>query len=103
MSASVFEEHYLDYCLAPWDVERLDFLIGELMAVLANINRDQEKKRSPFKRSDFIPDWYAEDETAVEGKREDRLQRDLGMLYQWATGMKQAQDGGRLKTKPRGK
>ncbi len=44
----------------PFGERRLDFLVGMLAALIANINRDA--KHPGYKRSDFIPDWDAEPE-----------------------------------------
>lgn len=35
--------------------QRLEYLIGELLAMTGNINRDTESKPEPFTRLDFMP------------------------------------------------
>lgn len=73
------------FALDPWDGERLDIHFGTLMALIANVNRDPEKRPTPFAASDFVPDWLADPEA-----RKERSARDLaGAADAWIALAKQ--------------
>jgi hypothetical protein len=41
---------------------REDFNVANLMALIANVNRNPKKKSNPFTISDFMPEWGKEEE-----------------------------------------
>ena len=52
----------------PIGESRRDFRAAMQMALLANVNRDEKKRKKPFSYEDFLPDWWGDrqlDEDAV--------------------------------------
>ena len=58
------------FAVEGWPGWRADLRTADLLALLANVNRDAKKQREPFKPADFVRDWWGERKpvAAVEPK-----------------------------------
>ena len=43
------------FSLEPWGTEVEDWRAGMIAATIANVNRDEKKRKKPFEPKDFIP------------------------------------------------
>lgn len=43
--------------ISPLGMRRVDILFARLMWLLAEVNRDQKRRRRPFSVTDFLPPW----------------------------------------------
>ncbi len=41
----------------PFQCDRVDYAGALLAAILANVNRDPEKRKQPYQVTDFLPPW----------------------------------------------
>ena len=55
LSSRQISEWMAYYTLDPFGEERADLRFGMLMALLANMNRDPEKRREPYTAEEFMP------------------------------------------------
>lgn len=65
MTSAEFNEWMAYYELEPFGELIADMRFGESAALLANINRDREKRSDPYRAEDFVH-WRDADQTAAE-------------------------------------
>lgn len=58
---------------------RGDVQTAMVMAMLANINRDEKKRRQPFEVGEFVPDWW-QDHRPTESSVADKVRAMFGGL-----------------------
>lgn len=66
MTAREFGLHWAEYTREPWGDARIDLAGAVVARTLAEINRDREKRPTPFSLADFLPLQERPDEEAVE-------------------------------------
>ncbi len=58
------QAEFLDWCaffrVQGWPGWREDVRAAELLALLANVNRDSKKRANAYKAEEFMPDWWAD-------------------------------------------
>lgn len=50
------------WTINPWGEDRADLRSGVIASVIANVNRDQKRRPSPFMPKDFMPYARAEEQ-----------------------------------------
>jgi len=55
LSSTQISEWMAYYALDPFGEERADLRAAMIMSLIANVNRDAEKKREPYTAEDFMP------------------------------------------------
>ena len=56
MSSKEFTEWLAYYRLEPFGAEADDHRMAHLMALIANVNRDPKRRKTPWTPEDFLPD-----------------------------------------------
>jgi len=74
LSSRSISEWMAYYSLEPFGEERADLRFGMLMALLANINRDPEKRREPYTAEEFMPKFGEEYKQDGQGRQDGRGQ-----------------------------
>jgi hypothetical protein len=57
------------FAMKPLPVERVEYGLGLLTSVLANIHRDSKKQKNPFEIKDFVLDYRPKEEKQAEDKQ----------------------------------
>ena len=65
MSSKELTEWIAFASVEPIGEAREDLRTANLMALIANVNRDQEKKPEPFSPSDFVVDYWHEPDVEI--------------------------------------
>lgn len=56
--------------MEPWGTDIDDWRAGIVAATIANVNRDEKKRRKPYTPQDFIPEWDRQPETKTQTPEE---------------------------------
>lgn len=65
MSQAEFVDWLAFYNVEPFGGLRGDIHTALIVTMLANANRNPKKKMTPFKPSEFMPDWWGKEERAA--------------------------------------
>ena len=72
------QAEYLDWCayfrVEGWPEWRADLRTADLLALLANVNRDPKKRAAAYVPGDFVREWWDE-RVVVEQKPESLLEK----------------------------
>lgn len=66
MTSREFAEWQIYERLEPFAPDRIDVGMARICAVLANINRDSDKKPDPYTLADFMPPWQINEDSKPE-------------------------------------
>lgn len=65
--------------------QRSDFNAATIAATIAEANRNEKAKRTPFTEADFMPDWGKEEE---EETSEEKVKRQMNVFKRMAMAMR---------------
>lgn len=68
------------YQLEPWGAETEDWRTGLVASTIANVNRDQKRRRRPYEPQDFMP----RRDMPVKKAEEQSVEDQIAIVEMWA-------------------
>lgn len=92
MSHAEFVEWLAFYQSEPFGGVRDDIHAALIVTMLANVNRNPKKKKTPFKPSEFMPDWWRLDKLADRAEGPGHVAGLLAKMQMFTTAIEPISD-----------